>query len=126
MIDAVHRRLRRVVIECLDWEDVVRFWDSEDSFFYFDPPYATGDAGTYSAFDAAKMNRLAEVLRTLKGRWILTVDNSGISQSAFRRFRSKPIGIKYSNGPVGAGKKPKQSSELLVFSPEIRAKRKAA
>lgn len=38
-LDAHAERFRLVNIECLDWKRVVDKYDSEQAFFYFDPPY---------------------------------------------------------------------------------------
>lgn len=39
LIDQAHKRLQSVVIENQDFEQLIRHYDSPDSFFYCDPPY---------------------------------------------------------------------------------------
>ncbi|MDE9449921.1 DNA adenine methylase [Aliiroseovarius sp. Z3] len=34
-----HTHLAGVVIECLDWSDLIRRYDEQDTLFYLDPPY---------------------------------------------------------------------------------------
>ena len=34
-----HERIRNIIIECLDFEDVIRRYDSPKTFFFCDPPY---------------------------------------------------------------------------------------
>lgn len=35
----VHARLKRVFIECRDFQKLIKAWDHEDALFYCDPPY---------------------------------------------------------------------------------------
>ena len=43
-IKELHERLHGVYIEKRDWQQVVKFYDRESAFIYFDPPYCTGDS----------------------------------------------------------------------------------
>ena len=40
LLDAWHERLTRVQIDCRDALEVIDYWDSADTVFYIDPPYA--------------------------------------------------------------------------------------
>ena len=46
-LDAFAERFRLVNIERLDWRDVVHKYDSEEAFFYLDPPYCGKQKGFY-------------------------------------------------------------------------------
>ena len=46
-LDALAKRFRFVNIERLDWRDVVDKYDSEQAFFYCDPPYQTPTSNAY-------------------------------------------------------------------------------
>ena len=48
-IRALHERLKGVYIERRDWQQVVDFYDNNDAFAYFDPPYCTGEVGRMGA-----------------------------------------------------------------------------
>ncbi len=39
MLEDLHRRLTRVVIECLPYQDFIRRYDNDNTLFYLDPPY---------------------------------------------------------------------------------------
>ena len=39
VINAAHKRLEGVHIECLDWADFIRRYDRLSTLFYLDPPY---------------------------------------------------------------------------------------
>lgn len=39
LLDAWRERLQRVQIDCRDALEVIRYWDTDDTVFYVDPPY---------------------------------------------------------------------------------------
>lgn len=64
----IQERLKSVKILNRDFEEVVREFDSENTFFYFDPPYL--ESGDPNARETVE--RLARVCRTLKGKFLLS------------------------------------------------------
>lgn len=69
----VSRRLSSVVIECLPWQRLFDLYDTPETVFFCDPPYADGDQAIYDhAFGEADHRELAERLMAIKGKWILT------------------------------------------------------
>lgn len=111
-IRALHERLKGVYIEQRDWQQVVDFYDNENAFIYFDPPYCTGDAGTYEAFAPEDMEILRNRLYTLKGKWLLSCDGSDICREIFGDFAKVEIPFKYSAG-TGDRVRP-EKSEMIV------------
>src|SRR5690606_15076455 len=108
-----------------DWEEVVMFFDSPTSFTYFDPPYVTGDpGGAYRAFSAQEMQRLRARLDKMKGAWLLSCDDSPQCRSIFSGLERVEIPIKYSPGAIGA--KRELSQELIILSPGLATRLKAA
>ena len=67
----VRERLSNVIIECDDFEKVVKRWDSEDTFFLLDPPYY-GVENYYQGFSQKDHERLLELLKEVKGKWLLS------------------------------------------------------
>jgi len=53
LIMPAHQRLKEVLIECLNYEDIFEKYDGLDTLFYLDPPYVhiTRDSGTLSAYE---------------------------------------------------------------------------
>ena len=61
------------MIECLPWQRVFDLYDSPDTVFFCDPPYADGDQEVYdNPFREKDHRALRERLRQVKGKWILT------------------------------------------------------
>ncbi|MDQ1847699.1 DNA adenine methylase [Gemmobacter fulvus] len=76
MLEDLHSRLSGVVIECLDFGDFIRRYDSAGSFFYLDPPYwgSEGDYGK-ALFSRSDFQRLADQLGQIKGSWLLSIND---------------------------------------------------
>jgi site-specific DNA-adenine methylase len=70
------RSLAGVVIECLPWADFIARYDRLTTLLYLDPPYYGGEKD-YGAemFDRAEYAKMADVLRGIKGRFILSIND---------------------------------------------------
>ena len=65
-------RLQNVQIECTDAIRIIRSRDSENSFFYCDPPYFNADMGHYDGYTLQDFQNLLDTLATLKGKFLLS------------------------------------------------------
>ena len=88
LLEAVHERLAGVVIENLDWPAFLNRYDRPETLFYLDPPY-WGSEADYGAglFDQGQFAELADRLRRLKGRFILSINDAPGDARAFQRLR---------------------------------------
>ncbi|MCK9549646.1 DNA adenine methylase [Aquamicrobium sp.] len=98
----IHERLAGVTIECLDWADFVDRYDRPETLFYLDPPYwgCEGDYGK-ELFGRDQFATMADRLRQLKGRFILSINDTPEVRSIFDGFAMEEVGLRYS---VGGGK----------------------
>lgn len=71
----VRERLRRVVLENLDFEHLIRTYDKPEALFYCDPPYAGTEKYYAASFPAEDHKRLAEALHRIKGRFLLSYND---------------------------------------------------
>lgn len=78
-VDYLHvyaERLRGVIIESLDYEELCARYDNSETLFYFDPPYVTDLRSTKHAYkhewNDEDHHRLVRVLKSLKAPWILS------------------------------------------------------
>lgn len=65
-------RLRDVQIENLDYGDLVDRTDSEETLYYFDPPYLDVERGLYTGHDAFDHSRFVDTLEAIEGRWVVS------------------------------------------------------
>ncbi len=76
MLDDWHRRLLMAQIDCRDALEVIRYWDSEATFFYLDPPYVPDTRRGRRIYaveaDLAHHEALAQLLLGLKGAALLS------------------------------------------------------
>lgn len=125
LISAVAERLKRVLIECGDWETVVTFFDTPETFTYFDPPYIEADPGAcYDAFSKDEMARLRNRCDQLVGSWILSCDDSPSCREIFDGHYFLQLPIRYPSRR--RNKEIPLSHELLILSPDLAAAQKKA
>lgn len=68
----LHIRLADVQISCRDAIRVIKERDSENTFFYLDPPYPGCVQQHYSGYTHKDLFNLLQVLSTIKGKFILS------------------------------------------------------
>ena len=108
---AAHARLSRVCIEQIPWQDCMRRYDRPHSLFYCDPPYWQL-AGYGVPFDFSEYQELARLMRVLRGKAIISINDHPDIRKCFRGFHIEQLSTRYTAGG-GAGKK---AMELLIFS----------
>jgi len=69
---AIRKRLKYVIIECKDFEDIIKTWDTEETFFYCDPPYYQTEYYYDVPFKKEDHERLLKILKQTKGKWMLS------------------------------------------------------
>lgn len=69
-------RLRHVVLENLDWKEVLTKYDGRDTLFYLDPPYTMKERSGGKAYrnetEASAQNVLMDFVRKCKGKVVLS------------------------------------------------------
>lgn len=70
--DGYKKRLEKVQIECYDALRIIRNKDSENTFFYCDPPYFNSDMGHYEGYNEQHFRELLEALAHIKGKFLLS------------------------------------------------------
>jgi len=65
-------RLEKVQIECTDALQVIKTFDTKESFFYCDPPYFNAHQGHYKGYTQKDFEKLLDALVMIKGKFLLS------------------------------------------------------
>jgi DNA adenine methylase len=89
-------------VESLDFQDVIEKFDSPTTFFYMDPPYwKTENYYSNHDFDSKDHERLANSLKTIKGRFALSYYEF---KQLYEWFPEETIGVE-------------ESGQMIMFQP---------
>lgn len=111
-LSAAHRRLSSVYIEKLDWQLCMSRYDRQHTFFFLDPPYWETE-GYGVPFGIEQYERMAAVMREIKGRAILTVNDHPTMRQVFAGLDFERTEIQYT---VGGSACTAPSGELILYS----------
>lgn len=119
IIAQAHKRLARVQIESLPYEQVLQRYDRSTTAFYLDPPY-WGLKLYRHVFTEADFHLLATHLSKLQGRFILSLNDRAEVRQTFAAFRIERVDIAY----TAQAKPGKRYGELLItnFAPQNRSR----
>lgn len=112
-LSQAHLRLARTFVEHLPWAKCLERYDRPHSLFYMDPPY-WGTEGYGVPFELEEYQRMAEAMRALKGRAIVSVNDIPEMRAAFKGFPTQRLEIRYTTGRADG--KRKVSGELVIRS----------
>lgn len=104
-LSAVHLRLSGVYIEHKPYADLIQRYDRPDSFFYVDPPYwgCENDYGK-DLFARDDFERLAELLRGVQGKFLLSLNDVPEVREVFKAFSLEEVSLTYSCGSSNSTK----------------------
>lgn len=115
MLEAAHERLAGVWIECLPWQGFIERWDRKGTLFYLDPPYRGTEhyygKGMFGPDDFAA---LAEALKGLRGRFVMTVNDVPELRGLFKWARVTKVPVSYT---LAGMDQRRAARELIVQSP---------
>lgn len=105
MIEAVHERLVGVIIERLPWSAFIARYDRPGTLFYLDPPYygCETDYGR-DMFGRDQFELMADQLRDIKGRFILSLNDHPEVRRIFDGFDIDSEQVRYSVGGMANSK----------------------
>jgi len=116
LLDAAHERIAGVVIESLDYSEFIRRYDSDHTLFYVDPPYVECERYYGPNFERADFQRLADQLREIKGRCIVSLNDHPLAREIFAGFHVEEAPFRYS---VALGDQ-RDVTELIIIGPPGR------
>lgn len=116
-----HERLAQpqVKIFCKDWKQIIRIYDSKDTFFYLDPPYAKEESekpklNVASWYGHIPLDELVNVLKKVKGKFLMSHD---WKPEVIKTFSRKGFYLKRIKNPrlVGRTRLPEQKHKLYGY-----------
>ena len=111
ILEKTHKRLAGVVIENLDWQDLIPRYDREGTLFYCDPPYyGTEHYYGKDLFDRSQYALMSGVLSSIKGRFILSINDTPEIREIFSRFNIEEVSVLYT---LSRGN-PSENKELII------------
>ena len=113
-------RLQNVQLECTDALRVIFSRDTEQSFFYCDPPYYNSDCGHYDGYSEADFEALLKLLSEIKGKFILSSYPSELLSKYVKQFGWHTIAIEQIVSVNAKGGKRKSKTEMLTANFEIK------
>lgn len=114
LLEEIHERLSRVAIECLPFDAFILRYDRPGALFYLDPPYwGCEDYYGRDLFGRPDFERLATVLRELKGRFLLSLNDVPAVREIFAGFRLREVRSLYTAGQANHT----VAAELLIAGP---------
>lgn len=112
-LSSAHLRLNGVFIEHLPWHDCLLRYDRPHTLAYMDPPYF-GTEGYGVPFGLHEYTHMAELMRSIKGRAVVSVNDIPAMREAFAGLPMQRVAIRYTVGV--AGQRGKESGELIIRS----------
>ncbi len=113
MLADLNERLGGVVIENLPYADFIARYDAPGTLFYLDPPYwgCENDYGK-DMFGRGDFARLAQQLADIKGRFLLSLNDTPEVRACFSVFDIEAVDLTYT---IGASA-PKEVGEVIIRS----------
>jgi len=75
----------------LSFDELIPKYDNEYSFFYCDPPYSKGTGYKTCSTAKFKHEELKEILSNIKGKFILSYDDSEKIRKLYKDFDIIPV-----------------------------------
>jgi DNA adenine methylase len=111
-LSAAHLRLASCFIENLDWQECMLRYDRPHTLFYLDPPYWETE-GYGVPFPFQNYLDMADLMRRIKGKAILSINDHPEIRAAFQGFQMDVVDIVYT---VGGGDRQAPRKELIIYS----------
>lgn len=109
LIEEAHSRLANTQIECGPYEKIMNRYDRPTTFFYLDPPYFGIKLYRHN-LERDEFPLLRDRLRVLKGKFLMSLNDTPEVREIFSGFHIAPIHITYSIQQSG----PRSHQELLI------------
>jgi DNA adenine methylase len=94
IIEETHKRLARVQLENLPYEQVLKKFDRSETLFYLDPPYFGLKLYRHNLV-TADFESMAKRLGSLKAKFVLSLNDVPEVRRIFKQFKFREIDLHY-------------------------------
>jgi len=94
ILENVHKRLARVQIESLPFQEFIPKFDAGTTLFFCDPPYWQRRLYNFN-FTHEDYQTLTRLLQSIKGKFILTVDDVPELRAMFSQSKVTEVEVPY-------------------------------
>ena len=111
-LEAAWERLARVTIECMDYKELIKRYDRTHTLFFLDPPYYEIPKYKHNFVDQ-DFHDLAAQLASIKGRFLMTINDHPEVRRIFTGFNIEEVTLKYSAATTKSSRA-KTRTELII------------
>lgn len=112
-ISSYQKRLGHATLTNKPYDAVLRDYDGANTFIFLDPPYEKSVGLDYAkGSDAFNFPKFAEDLRRVKGKFLVTINDSRNIRKLFKGFKLYPYVVKGHHAKSAIGKEDRK--ELLI------------
>lgn len=86
MLKDISNRLKKVVIENKNYDNLIKIYDREGALFYVDPPYYETEKYYGNLFSKEDHANLKNILSNIKGRFILSYNDCDYIRDLYKDF----------------------------------------
>lgn len=127
-IDALHKRLKHTYIERMDFRELVPYYDElkgdGDTVFFVDQPYHVKDPAYVHWFTEQDHIDLANVMRSVKGKWLMTINDDAANRAWYDGFHILAKPKQYSLAKEESGRK--EFGELIISNYALPVQKRTA
>jgi len=110
-IKEYEERLKHTIILNKNYEDVIKKYDSTNTFFYLDPPYE--NSNRLYEHSSLPISDVYNILKNIKGKFLLSYNNSTEAKELFKNYKIKYLKTKYID-PVKGGSAIRIKTEMVI------------
>ncbi len=93
-ISLYKQKLKNTAITKADYAKVLKRMDSSGTFFFLDPPYQESRSLYKHNEEGIDFEEMRSVLANIKGKFMLTINDSKYIRSVFREFKIIPLKVR--------------------------------
>ena len=109
-VEGISEYMKNTTVLNQDYKTVIKRYDSPSTFFYLDPPYSS-TAGTMYKEDSINYEELSNLLKSIKGKFLLSINDNSEIRKLFNGLKIKGITVKQKNNIIDI---PATRKELFI------------